>query len=318
MSISSSDRTSRVPPIFLVDRVLPVGSVSATEHLESFFHSGQRSMNELQRALLGVDRSLETFTDVLDWGCGPGRVTLRVIESYPHLKVTGIDTDRGSIEWLTSAVPESNFHAIDPMPPTSLAPASFDLVINHSVLTHIDVEPQRAWMAEIARLLRPNGIFVTSVHGVHAFIHSLRQLENGFSESNPWIAAWRANRFVFVQEDTFTGSTHHDGYHTTFQDPAGLEAIGAYEFEPLATLHKGDLGFQDLLVFRRRTASEALERRTFESEQAFVPVAPSAPADDDSRLSRLERVTMLASISLNQLGRQIGRLEESMAAEGMR
>jgi len=287
-----------------------MGDAPEATRLESFRLSGERSLAELERALAACDRPLGQFSNLLDWGCGPGRVTLRIIDKYPGLRVTGIDTDRGSVAWLNGAVPECTFIEIDPMPPTALADEAFDIVVNHSVLTHIDYEPQRAWMAEMARVLRPNGIFVTSVHGVRAFVQSLREVENGFTDSNPWIAAWKANRFVFVSEDTFAGSSHHDGYHTTFQDAAGLEAIGNFEFEPLAVLHAGDLGFQDLIVLRRRTPEEVIERRALEPAADYVPVAASA-ADDDSRLARLERVSLMATLSLNQLGRQIARLEEA-------
>jgi SAM-dependent methyltransferase len=306
--------TSRTPPIHLIDRVLAIGDLSESERLESFVQSGQRSLFELERALASCDQPLGQFHDVLDWGCGPGRVTLRVLDKYPSLHITGIDTDAGPIDWLRSAVPEATFLTVDPSPPTQLPPTSFDLVINQSVLTHIDHEAQKAWMAEIARVTRPNGIFVTSVHGVYAFIHSLRQLENGFANTNPWLSAWRTNRFVFVAEDAFTGSSHHEGYHTTFQDGAGLEAIGDYEFEVLATFSKGYLWFQDLVVLRRRTADEVAERRSIEPPDNYVHASAALVAsDDDSRLARLERTSMLASMSLGQLGRQIARLEEAVA-----
>lgn len=302
------------PPIHLIDRVVDGSGLSERQRLELFARSGKRSLEELERALASCDRRLSDFRRFLDWGCGPGRVLLRVLESNPAIEVTGVDTDAGAIEWLTSAAPQASFHAIDPDPPIPLPAAGFDIVVSQSVLTHIDYRAQKAWFAEIGRLLRPGGIFVASVHGVHAFTQTLQQLEDGFADSNPWIEAWRANGFVFVAEDTWIGSSHHDGYHTTFQDPGRLEVVADHAFEVLAILPRSYLDHQDLVVLRRRTSEEAELRRSIGPAEHFE-AAPPAAVDEDARLARLERAWTMASLSLNHLGRQVARIEDGLGRQ---
>lgn len=288
--------------------------LSERERSELFTRSGKRSLEELEKALTSCDRQLSEFRRFLDWGCGPGRVVLRVLESYPAVEVTGTDTDPGAIEWLSSAASQGSFYVIDPDPPSPLPTGGFDIVVSQSVLTHIDLRAQKAWFAEIGRVLRPDGVFVASVHGVHAFTQTLHHLENGFADSNPWLEAWRANGFVYIAEDTWIGSSHHDGYHTTFQDPGRLEAVADYEFEVLAILPRRYLDHQDLVVLRRRTSEEAALRRSIGPEENFEAGSPAA-VDEDSRLARLERAWTMASLSLNQLGRQVARIEDGLARQ---
>ena len=200
---------------------------------------------------------MDEFGDVLDWGCGPGRVTLRVLEKYRHLRLTGVDTDAGAIEWLNALGSDATFVTVGTVRRCRSPDAAFDLVVNHSVLTHIDREAQREWLAEIARVLRPNALFVTSVHGVNVLLHTIPHTHHGFDPSNPWFVEWQVERILFVAEDSYIGSSHHDGYHTTFQDPTTVEVLSDFQLEPIVIIYKGDLGFQDQLVLRRRTPDEA-------------------------------------------------------------
>jgi SAM-dependent methyltransferase len=304
---------STVPPNFLIDRVFPLQNSTEEANRRSFVDSGQRSLAELERLMAAAGRSMEEFVDVLDWGCGPGRVTLRVLEKYGHVRMIGVDTDAGAIEWLNDLGSDATFLTIEPHPPMPLPDERFELVINHSVLTHIDGDAQRAWLAEITRLLRPGGLFVTSVHGVNVLLETVPHTHHGFDPANPWFRPWQSERLVYVAEDSYVGSSHHDGYHTTFQDPATVEVLSDYWLEPVVVIYKGDLGFQDQLLMRKRTEAEAAARRAIEvGSEAPAAAAAVGVEDDDSRLARLERTTMLSTMALSELGRKIARLEETV------
>jgi ubiquinone/menaquinone biosynthesis C-methylase UbiE len=44
----------------------------------------------------------------------------------------------------------------------------FDLVIPYSVFTHLTREVQKAWLAEMRRVIAPGGLLIASVHGQFA------------------------------------------------------------------------------------------------------------------------------------------------------
>jgi SAM-dependent methyltransferase len=298
------------PPAHLVDRVFPLNDCTAEANRLSFIRSGERSADELTAALQQCGIVLSN-QEVLDWGCGPGRVDLRLLERYPNIRLTGVDVDRGSVDWLTSACPNARFFTIPLLPPTQFENDSFDICINHSVLTHLDEDAQTKWLAEIARVLRVNGIFVTSVHGVHVLLTSAQQLHPPSQLRESWARQWNSRKFVWVEDDSHTGSAHHSGYHTTFQDPSTVEALSGYIFEPLQFTFRGDLGFQDLLVLRKRSPEEVLGRSEFVKtsmrEQEIRLDDGKEPSHDD-----LVRVWSMASMSLTRLGNQIARLEDEV------
>ena len=73
----------------------------------------------------------------------------------------GLDINRALIGWCDSALPGS--YRVNPLrPPTPLPAASLDVLFSVSVFTHMPREAMQAWLAEFARLLRPNGLALVS------------------------------------------------------------------------------------------------------------------------------------------------------------
>jgi SAM-dependent methyltransferase len=117
---------------------------------------------------------LEAYDAVLDFGCGCGRVARQLIQQRPRPRTYfGIDLHRGMIEWcvrnLAPRAPGFRFAhhdaynpglnpggVRDPLP----IPAddrSFSLVLAWSVFTHLVEDRARHYLAEVARVLRPDG-----------------------------------------------------------------------------------------------------------------------------------------------------------------
>lgn len=121
---------------------------------------------------------------VLEWGCGPGRVIRHLRSRLPEgVEVIGTDYNPDSILWCRAHIPGVRFevNALDP-PLHFVEPCSLDGAIALSVFTHLSEETSLAWMREIARLLRPGGIFMFTTNGV-GFINMLlpgerRQLDD--------------------------------------------------------------------------------------------------------------------------------------------
>jgi len=109
------------------------------------------------------DFSLKDIS-VLDWGCGCGRLTRHLIDE-DYGDVTGIDIDPVNIDWCTANLPGASFSLVSPYLPTELPAENFDLIIGHSVFTHLTELDQFMWLAEITRLLKPGGLALVTIMG---------------------------------------------------------------------------------------------------------------------------------------------------------
>lgn len=111
------------------------------------------------------DRPITSFSSILDWGCGSGRVTRQLI-LMGCSGVTGADIDPDNIQWCNDNLKGANFHPLQLNPPTAFDDGQFDLIIGISVLTHLAEEDQFSWLAELQRLLKPGGILLLSIRGL--------------------------------------------------------------------------------------------------------------------------------------------------------
>ncbi len=103
--------------------------------------------------------------NILDWGCGTGRITRPLRDALPDAAIFGCDSHTGRIDWNRKHSMDITFTTIHPFPPTPYANDFFDVIIGFSVLTHIEAGEQEAWIAELARILKPGGVIWLTTHG---------------------------------------------------------------------------------------------------------------------------------------------------------
>jgi len=135
------------------------------EKADWFLLGGASFVGKLPDVLaeLGLPNDLRGL-NILDWGCGCGRLTRHLLDMGCH-RVTGIDIDPVNIAWCKRNLPGAHFQLVNPDLPSGFAEKQFDLVIAHSVMTHLSELDQYLWLVEINRLLRSGGIAVLTVMG---------------------------------------------------------------------------------------------------------------------------------------------------------
>ena len=111
---------------------------------------------------------------VLDWGCGCGRLTRHLINKG-YGKITGIDIDNMNIEWCKANLPGAEFKQVSPDVPTDILSDSIDLIVGHSVMTHLSEVDQYLWLAELARLMKAGGYAVITV--MESYSRSIEKFE---------------------------------------------------------------------------------------------------------------------------------------------
>ncbi len=113
--------------------------------------------------------SLPAGGTVLDFGCSSGRV-LRILASVlPDVRCLGYDPNAAAVGWAAAHLPGE--YVVSPLsPPLELPSASLDGAYAVSVWTHFAARPAAAWLAEMARVIRPGGALVITTHSWDALV----------------------------------------------------------------------------------------------------------------------------------------------------
>jgi len=302
------------PPDFLIDRVVSGFENDAAEkHRALFDMTGKQSVLDIKTALAGIGRSIEEFQSILDFGCGCSRVTRWLQFEAPSSQLYGCDIDAEAISWNRDHLPAIEFARNDPEPPLPFADDTFDLILNHSVFTHIDERMQDLWLAELRRVLKPGGIALLSVHGTRAFGISEHAARFEGETSAVWRRELEREGILFISSDSYVGSSFPSFYHTTFHAPWYVFEHWAQWFSISAYLPHADLGFRDIVLLQRDD-SETRERPIAVPGAAghSVPSGEGAPATTVGAVDN-SRVPPVVAVALERLGERVKRLEAALA-----
>ena len=270
------------PPDHLIHRVHPLNTNEITEDDRiGFDGSGQRSLRELLVALASVDKELRDFRRILDFGCGCARVTRWYPTVVDDSELHGCDIDELAIAWNSENLPFATFVQNAGEPPLPYSDGYFDLVVNHSVFTHLDEHYQDMWLQELQRIVEPGGLLVLSVHGERAFQIAEEQSANAGENPGTWRRVLEEKGILFIADDSYVGGPFPDFYHTTFHAPWYIFTHWSKWFDIRSYIPFGDLGHQDIVILERRPLNSPAPRPLMASPgQRVAPqVGQSSPPE---------------------------------------
>jgi len=194
--------------------------------LAAYEEGGRRHAQNIRGMLSDAGLPVERAEDVLDFGCGTGRVLRHFAGLGPRLY--GSDLNHELIEWCSAHLPVATFSPNSPEPPLSWPDSTFDIVYCISVYTHLPERLQHRWLSEHTRVLKPGGLLYFTTHG-----RSRRQqLSPGERE------AFDLGEFV-VQGGRYSFSNHCGTYHPVqwvratlarkLEEVTFVEAVGTHE-----------------------------------------------------------------------------------------
>jgi SAM-dependent methyltransferase len=213
--------------------------------IEQFLRGGEQTVDDIEAALRSIDKSLSQIRELLDFGCGCGRLVSALQgRRLTDLRVTACDVDERAIRWCRQSLENIKFVANDALPPSPFENESFDLVWCGSVFTHLDENHQDLWLDEINRILKPNGILLASVHGPHLW--------------EPRLPSWtignlRTKGLVFARTGADAG-IHPSWYQVAWHTEKYIREHWASVFEIRGYRPRGFNDYQDIVVAQKKIA----------------------------------------------------------------
>ncbi len=111
----------------------------------------------IHRILLDQIPPIQPPADILDIGCGTGRLLRKIAQRWPSAHLIGVDPAEGMIAQARRFAPEITFY-VGQAESLPLPDASLDLVVSTMSFHHW--QDQADGIAQVARVLRKGGIFV--------------------------------------------------------------------------------------------------------------------------------------------------------------
>jgi SAM-dependent methyltransferase len=156
--------------------------VAGTADAEWFLRGGRAGYDAIAAHV-----DVQQTCDVLDFGCGCGRVT-RYFKD--HLGgVAGSDVNGEAVAWCRDNLAFAHFERNGLAPPLAFTDDSFDLVYALSVFTHLTADLQLAWRDELRRVLRPGGRLLITTHG-NSYVPRLDDAERARFERGELVVRW--------------------------------------------------------------------------------------------------------------------------------
>jgi SAM-dependent methyltransferase len=150
--------------------------------------------------------------ELLDFGCGWGRILRFFMRDIPHCQLRGCDCWAEIVAVAGRDNRWCEFRTISPLPETAYASNSFDVIYLYSVFSHLSEKAHLAWVAEFRRLLRPEGLLVVTTRSANFLRLLAEKREQGksrglrqsmlatdaFPDADKALADYSAGRFCYA------------------------------------------------------------------------------------------------------------------------
>lgn len=123
--------------------------------------TGARSIEDILRR---NGMGMADFSDVLDFGCGCGRIARHWIR-FEHISFHGTDLSKTLSHWCRHNLPFGSFKRNRIESRLEFPSDSMDFIYAVAVFGHMEERLQHYWMKELGRILRPGGILLVTAKG---------------------------------------------------------------------------------------------------------------------------------------------------------
>lgn len=203
----------------------------------SYLNIGENVAGDLKRLVAAAGRDVSEFTSVLDFGAGCGRVLRYLPPVFVNAQIHAADVDPAGLEWVREHLPfVTNTHVLPLYPPTTIPDASFDFIFAISVFTHLPLDVERAWFAELRRIARRGALIVlTYMPDTAAALHF-----------TPELAIENVDGFSYYKTTPTDGLP--DYYHVSYHTEDAIRRLAGEHFRILSANTRAVNAHQDAVV----------------------------------------------------------------------
>lgn len=132
--------------------------------------SGDRSMlhgfqqfSIFKDLLLKYGKPSHLIKNILDYGCGYGRMIRFFIKDMPNARLHGVDISNRFYKWCSENFNYGIFSRCSAWPPTMYQDGLFDFIYSFSVFSHLSEKNSIAWLQELNRITSDDGLIVVTI-----------------------------------------------------------------------------------------------------------------------------------------------------------
>jgi SAM-dependent methyltransferase len=155
--------------------------INGQKNAEIFRNSRIGGVEQLQNDLLNSGIDILELNNVLDCGCGCGRIIAGWELIGHRFVLNGCDYNKKAINWCRSNIPGVDFKINSIDKPLPYEDGRFDLIYLLSVFTHLSSDTQISMIREFRRILKPDGYVYLTFHGKYFQPDMIKQVHGGNS-----------------------------------------------------------------------------------------------------------------------------------------
>lgn len=153
---------------------------------------------------------LDTAKNIIDIGCGTGRLLKKISDRFPHLEIYGLDLSNDSLNEAKLKIPKGKFIKFDLANDdiNTLELGVFDRVLSVQVIQHLSKPSHSNALNKIKVLIDPeNGLFVAELYnhrGLNRIFEQIRNrnLKKEIHRDNFYEYRFEAKEFSCLVEDS--------------------------------------------------------------------------------------------------------------------
>lgn len=183
-----------------------------------FLTQGHYQTEEYQNGIIPAVMTMQSYLqqsgsdltqigNLLDFGCGSGRLVMGWHIIMPQIRLYGCDLNPRLIEWAQQHMPQAiDWRLRSLSPPLPYPDQQFDMIYLISVFTHLSLETQKLWIQEFKRILRKGGYLLVTLHGE-------LYVRNVFDQQSEHFRVFDHSGYVEEGLASVEGGNHYRSFH---------------------------------------------------------------------------------------------------------